>query len=411
MNAPGGVLLAPPTAPTVVARRSTATDDGGFSAALADAVDEAEATVEARPGGDATAQQVLDAITPPVPGGALSRVGLAIAPAEGGDEPSSPDGGSLIAVVDAVAPHPPVSVPAPLVVPSTAQASVEQSTPRDAGADGAAAHSSATSMPADALGAGVEPSGEDSSATEASLGRTAATPAPPQREETATGRRPEVDPAADRSQPEQATLVPTTRSGAPGTAPSHGSAARDADRAAAAIPNAPRVEGPIPVQASVPAPAPAPLPVAPPVAPTSPSVPVPLSTQIMPSIVAVASAGTGEHVVTITVSPENLGPVTIRAHITADGARFELSAPTELGRDALRSLLPELRRDAAGTGIDARLDLAGGGAERGRDDDDSRAHSGSPTATPAIDERGQPPATALASRSGGSSSTTIDITI
>lgn len=410
MSAPGGVVLAPPTAPTVVARRSTATDDGEFSAALADAVGEAEATVEASAGGDATAHQVLDAITPPVPGGALSRVGVGIALAEGGDEPSSPDGGSLIAVVDAVAPHP-VSVPAPLVVPSTARASVERSAPRDAGADAVAAHSSATSMPTDALGAGVEPSGEDSSAAEASLGRTTAAPAPPQGEQTATGRRPEVDPAADRSQPGQAAPIPSTRSGAPGTAPSPGSAARDADHAAAAIPSALRVEGPIPVQASVPAPAPAPLPAAPAVATTSPSVPVPLSTQIMPSIVAVASAGTGEHVVTITVSPENLGPVTVRAHITADGARFELSAPTELGRDALRSLLPELRRDAAGTGIDARLDLAGGGAERGRDDNDSRARSGSPTDKPAIDKPGHPPAASLASRSGGSPTSTIDITI
>lgn len=133
----------------------------------------------------------------------------------------------------------------------------------------------------------------------------------------------------------------------------------------------------------------------------------------MPSVVAFSSSGPGEHVVTITVTPENLGPVTIRAHITADGARFDLTSPTEAGREALRALLPELRRDASGAGIEARLELASGdrgGQERHTDRNPvaDPPDALSPTRIGASDPSESP---ALVRILASTTSTSIDITI
>ena len=61
---------------------------------------------------------------------------------------------------------------------------------------------------------------------------------------------------------------------------------------------------------------------------------------------------------TISVSPDNLGPVTVRAHVNGDNIRVELFAPTDLARDALRAILPDLRRDLSGGGLNAHLDLS-----------------------------------------------------
>lgn len=69
--------------------------------------------------------------------------------------------------------------------------------------------------------------------------------------------------------------------------------------------------------------------------------------QIAAPIVSLAQAADGDHSLTLTVSPENLGPVTVRAHISGGAIHIELHAPTDLGRDALRALLVDLRRDLA----------------------------------------------------------------
>ncbi|MCU1636130.1 MAG: hypothetical protein JWQ68_1369 [Cryobacterium sp.] len=66
----------------------------------------------------------------------------------------------------------------------------------------------------------------------------------------------------------------------------------------------------------------------------------------------------GEHVLTVSVTPDNVGPITVRAHVTADAIRVELFAPTDLGREALRAILPDLRRDLAGSGLASTLDLS-----------------------------------------------------
>lgn len=61
---------------------------------------------------------------------------------------------------------------------------------------------------------------------------------------------------------------------------------------------------------------------------------------------------------TVSVTPDNLGPVTVRAHVGADGVRVELFAPNDLGRDAIRAIIPELRRDLAGAGLGGNLSLS-----------------------------------------------------
>jgi flagellar hook-length control protein FliK len=75
-------------------------------------------------------------------------------------------------------------------------------------------------------------------------------------------------------------------------------------------------------------------------------------------VFTLAHAGSGEHVVTVQVTPDTLGPVTVRAHVTAHGMHVELFAASDAGRDAVRQVLPDLRRDAAGTGLATTMDLS-----------------------------------------------------
>ena len=53
------------------------------------------------------------------------------------------------------------------------------------------------------------------------------------------------------------------------------------------------------------------------------------------------------HVVTVDVAPEALGPVTVRAHVSAHGLHVEMFAASDAGRDAVRAILGDLRRDLA----------------------------------------------------------------
>lgn len=85
---------------------------------------------------------------------------------------------------------------------------------------------------------------------------------------------------------------------------------------------------------------------------------VPLTSQVSRPLFTLMGAANGDHVLTISVSPDNLGPVTVRAHVRGENIRLELFAPTELARDALRAILPELRRDLSGGGMNAQLNLS-----------------------------------------------------
>ncbi|WP_425839006.1 NlpC/P60 family protein [Microbacterium sp. PA5] len=89
--------------------------------------------------------------------------------------------------------------------------------------------------------------------------------------------------------------------------------------------------------------------VAAPAAPAPPTAtpPTPLAPQLTTPLVSLARSGQGEHTLTLRVSPEDLGPVTVKARITGSSVTIELASGTVAGRDALRALLVDLRRDLA----------------------------------------------------------------
>ncbi len=94
-------------------------------------------------------------------------------------------------------------------------------------------------------------------------------------------------------------------------------------------------------------------------APSVPAAPAQLHTQLAKPVFSLLAAGDGEHVMTLKVTPESLGTVTVRAVIGADGVRLELFA-ADAGREAVRAVLPDLRRELAGSGFNASLDLGSG---------------------------------------------------
>ncbi|MBT1002803.1 flagellar hook-length control protein FliK [Paenarthrobacter sp. DKR-5] len=91
------------------------------------------------------------------------------------------------------------------------------------------------------------------------------------------------------------------------------------------------------------------------------AVPAGIAAQIARPVFTMARAPEGTHTLTVQVNPENLGPVTVQAHISAGNVRIELIAANSDGRDVLRQILPDLKRDLAGTGSQATLDLSSGG--------------------------------------------------
>ncbi|WP_344779225.1 flagellar hook-length control protein FliK, partial [Microbacterium marinilacus] len=104
----------------------------------------------------------------------------------------------------------------------------------------------------------------------------------------------------------------------------------------------------------------------------------PLVPQLVPHVTALAAAGDGDHEVTLTVSPEDLGPVTVRARISGDTMRIELFSPSDVGRDALRLVLADLRRDLAIAAPHATLSLATGepAPSAGHSSPQSSTHTG-----------------------------------
>ncbi len=109
---------------------------------------------------------------------------------------------------------------------------------------------------------------------------------------------------------------------------------------------------------------------------------VPLSTQMSGHFARLTELPEGQHVMTVSVDPEAYGPVKVVAHITPEGTSVHLVSATEAGRDALRAALPDLRRDLAGTGLNAQLDLGDSGAGRGDTPRRDTAARTSPAAVP-----------------------------
>jgi flagellar hook-length control protein FliK len=106
---------------------------------------------------------------------------------------------------------------------------------------------------------------------------------------------------------------------------------------------------------------------APSAAAAAPSAPAPvaappLAEQLGVRLGALRHAPLGEHVLTLRVEPDAIGPVRVVAHISADGVRIELAGATDQAAQALRGALADLRRDLAATGMRADLQLAGDGA-------------------------------------------------
>ncbi len=132
---------------------------------------------------------------------------------------------------------------------------------------------------------------------------------------------------------------------------------------------------------------------------TAPAVVTPPTAHAQPTLVeqlsrpvlSLATATPGDHVLTLRVSPDHLGPMTVQAHIGGDGVRIELFCTTDAGRAAVHAALGDLRRDLAGTGLGASLDLSDRGAPlhdpsarqdgRGPDARDRGSGPGRPTAT------------------------------
>ena len=135
---------------------------------------------------------------------------------------------------------------------------------------------------------------------------------------------------------------------------------------------------------------------------TAPPVPIPVpagfAAQLSRPVVRLASAGPGEHTITVAVNPENLGPVTVQAHISAAGVRVELFAAGPDGRDALRQILPDLKRDLAGSGLNATLDLSSGGQPGGQGGRDEFMNRRAPDAYPGATDNRQSPMNSQASR-------------
>ena len=110
-------------------------------------------------------------------------------------------------------------------------------------------------------------------------------------------------------------------------------------------------------------------------APPLPAAAPQLHTQLAKPVFSLLAAGDGEHVMTLKVTPESLGTVTVRAVIGADGVRLELFA-ADAGREAVRAVLPDLRRELAGSGFNASLDLGSGSRPNGETGQDQHRAPG-----------------------------------
>lgn len=210
------------------------------------------------------------------------------------------------------------------VVPSGAEAAAASA------AAGAAAASSAAASAATAGAAGAVP-------FLASLGVSRiVSPAPAAASTIAATAAPAAAPAvataatAPAGESLVAALSPTARTATPGHARGEDAVA---DRLAVT-------------------PSPAPLRTDAAAAPRTDSVPsgarsTPFAPQVTAPVLSLVRAPDGEHTVTVRVSPENLGPVTVTAHISRGAIAVELGTVSDAGRDALRAILVDLRRDLA----------------------------------------------------------------
>lgn len=152
-----------------------------------------------------------------------------------------------------------------------------------------------------------------------------------------------------------------------------------------------------------------------PAAPAPAAPPVPLAAQLYKPVFSLASAAPGEHLITVRVAPDEFGPVTVRATVSAEGMRVELFAPTDAAREALRGILPDLRRDLAGPGLHASVDVStkdpsdGGGPASSDQDDAARRDRARDLHAPPGDSRSGIPPDEPTTRGPGWHHSTLDL--
>jgi flagellar hook-length control protein FliK len=332
-----------PVLPTIDARghAGKATAEGG--------ADKSHASKPAPDGSDTPGLLAMVALAMPVP---MTSVAPAVPVAAGATDETAVNGSSvpvsLVSAAAANAADPLASVATP------APASAAVAVPPGGAVVGAPVSAASTS------------SATDPAPTSSATGPASASPA--------------TDPAPTSSATASVDTPPArvkARTTAPDAAASTGSATGNASTAAATgvpSPIAPVQQGDVRTKdqsanepslaavasaASVPA-----APVAPPAAaaaptPVAPAVPTQAFTdQIARPILTLREADAGTHVLTIRVAPDSLGPVTVRAHLGADGIRIELLAPTDQGRNALNAILPDLKRDLAQGGMNSTVNVS-----------------------------------------------------
>lgn len=125
--------------------------------------------------------------------------------------------------------------------------------------------------------------------------------------------------------------------------------------------------------------------------------PAPLHRQLLGPIASLAAGPNGERTLSVNIAPEALGPITVKAVLGGEGIRMELSAPTDAGREALRAMLPELRRELAATGsgtimlstgTDSSSTPGGHTGSQNAGGGDARSFTGAPA--PGLRTRGEP---------------------
>lgn len=120
-----------------------------------------------------------------------------------------------------------------------------------------------------------------------------------------------------------------------------------------------------------------------------------VAAQVAPVVLSIVQRPVGSHQLTMTVNPDSLGPVTVRAHISAGGeVRVELLGSTDAGREALRTIVTDLRRDLAAVMPHASLSLGSHSAtESGSPDRGAQPGAGgTPNDQTGERERGRAPA-------------------
>ncbi|MCW2577471.1 MAG: Flagellar hook-length control protein, partial [Modestobacter sp.] len=92
----------------------------------------------------------------------------------------------------------------------------------------------------------------------------------------------------------------------------------------------------------------------------------PVATQLAPQIAVLRNAPDGSQTMTVVITPESLGPVTVHVTITHGTLDLTLHGAHEAGRHALVDALPELRRELEDAGLSfSKLEVDTSGGDSG----------------------------------------------